>query len=119
MVYVEGFGLVVLGKTCRLCLRCETLIAHKVELHKLLSTVVTVSKPAYFVLGTADRPTYRRGLAGGTSLDDMRAHTSDFKSYWNVEVTLGGWYPKNEPGNWEYGVLNILSPSEVTTHEGT
>src|SRR4249919_691161 len=65
VVHLEGFGLVILGKTCRLCLRCETLVAHKAELDKLLNTLVTASVPEYVVLGTADRPTYRRGLAGG------------------------------------------------------
>lgn len=95
----EGFGLVLLGKTCRLCVRCETLIAHKAELDRLLSTVVNVSKPDYVVLGTVDRRTDRRGLAGAASLDDVRDHTSDFKSYWNVDVTPAGWYPKNETGN--------------------
>src|SRR5712691_2942475 len=64
VIHLEGFGLVVLGKTCRLCLKCETLIAHKAELDKLLSTVVNISKPEYSVLGTADRRTYRRGLTG-------------------------------------------------------
>src|SRR5881227_3871784 len=76
VVHVEGFGLVILRKTCRLCLRCETLIADKAELDTLLSTVVTGSKPEYFVLGTADRQTYRLGLAGAGSLDDVKAHTS-------------------------------------------
>ena len=88
--------MVLLGKTCRLCLKCETLIAHKAELDKLLSTVVNVSKPEYIVLGTADRRMYRLGLAGSASLDDVREHTSDFKSYWNVEITSAGWYPKGE-----------------------
>ena len=95
--------MVLLGKTCRLCLKCETLIAHKAGLDQLLSTVVTVSKPDYFVLGTAARRTYRRGLAGAASLDDVKAHTSDFKSYWNVEVTPAGWYPKNGTGNGHAG----------------
>jgi hypothetical protein len=103
VIHVEDFGLVILGKRCRLCLRCETLIAHKAELDKLLSTVVTGSKPDYFVLGTADRRTYRLGLAGAASLDDVKAHTSDFKSYWNVRITPAGWYPKNEAGNGGYG----------------
>ena len=96
VIHVEGFGLVILGKTCRLCLRCETLIAHKTELDKFLGTVVTGSNPEYVVLGTVERNTYRRGLTGGTSLDDVRAHTADFKSYWKVEITPAGWYPKNE-----------------------
>ena len=103
VIHVEGFGLVILGKTCRLCLRCETLIAHKAELDKLISTVATVSTPNYFVLGTTDRQTYRQGLAGAASLGDLKAHMSDFKSYWNVEITAAGWYPKDEPGKGRAG----------------
>jgi hypothetical protein len=103
VIHVEGFGLVILGKTCRLCLRCETLIAHKAELDTLLSAVVTGPTPEYVVLGTAERDTYRRGLAGGTSLDDVKAHTADFKSYWKVEITPAGWYPKTEPPNGRAG----------------
>ena len=86
----------LLGKTCRLCLKCDTLIAHKAELDKLLSTVAKIAKPEYTVLGTVDRRTYRQGLAGSASLDDVRVHTSDFKSYWKVEITPAGWYPKGE-----------------------
>jgi hypothetical protein len=79
--------MVILGKTCRLCLRCETLVAHKWEIDRLLSTVVTVPTLDYLVLGTSDRLTYRRGLTGAASIDEVKAHTSDFKSYWNVEIT--------------------------------
>lgn len=96
VIHLEGFGVVLLGKTCRLCLRCDTLIAHKAELDKLLSTVVNMSRPEYTVLGTLDRRTHRLGLAGSASLDDVRQHTSDFKSYWNVKITPEGWYPKRE-----------------------
>jgi hypothetical protein len=103
VIHVGGFGLVLLGKTCRLCPKCETLIAHKAELEKAVGTVVTVSKPDYLVLGTADRRTYRRGLAGAASPDDVKAHTSDFKSYWNVDVTPAGWYPKNGTGRGRAG----------------
>jgi hypothetical protein len=99
VIHVGGFGLVILGKTCRLCVSCEPLIAHKAELDTLLSTVVTVSKPDYFVLGTTDRQTYRLGLAGTASLDDVKAHMSDFKSYLTVRITPAGWYPKNATGN--------------------
>ena len=45
VIHVEGFGLVLLGKTCRLCLRCDTLVAHKAELDSLLKTVVNAPKP--------------------------------------------------------------------------
>jgi hypothetical protein len=96
VIHVEGFGLVLLGKTCRLCLRCDTLVAHKAELDKLLSAAVNVAEPAYVVLGTIDRHLYRRGLSGRATLDDVKDHMADFKSYWKVDVTPAGWYPKNE-----------------------
>lgn len=99
VIHIEGFGLVLLGKTCRLCLRCETLIAHKAELDTMLSSVVGASKPEYMVLGTLDRQTYRQGLANRATLDDVKAHTSDIKSYWNIEITPAGWYPKDESKN--------------------
>ena len=95
VIHVEGFGLVLLGKTCRLCLRCDTLVAHKAELDKLLRTVVNAPKLEYVVLGTINRQVYRRGLSGRASLEDVKAHMSDFKSYWRVDVTPAGRYPKN------------------------
>ena len=94
VIHVNGFGLVLLGKTCRLCLRCETLITHKAESINCSS----VSKRDYFVLGTVNRGMYRGGLSGAASLDDVKAHTSYFKSYWAVEITPAGWYPKSETG---------------------
>ena len=82
-------------KNGRLCLRCDTLVAHKAKLDKLLSAMVKVPEPEYVVLGTIDRQLYRRGLSGLASLDDVKAHMADFKSYWKVDVTPAGWYPKN------------------------
>ena len=49
VIHLEGFGLVFLGKTCRLCLRCETLIAHKAELDTLLGAVGNTVQPDYVV----------------------------------------------------------------------
>ena len=69
----------------------------EIELDKLLSTVVNMSKPDYFVLGTVNRQTYRRGLAGAASLDDVKAHTSDFKSYWKLKSYQGAGIPKADP----------------------
>ena len=95
VIHVEDFGLLLLGKTCRLCLKCETLVVHKAELDELVRAVLNAPEPTYVVLGTANRQVHRRGLAGGASLDDVRAHTSDFKSYWKVDFMPKGWYPKS------------------------
>lgn len=103
VIHIEGFGLVLLGKSCRLCLRCETLVAHKVDLDKLIGAVVRGPIPDYVVLGTADRRTYRQGLAGAASIEDVREHMADFKSYWQVDFTPAGWYPKNGSDDPESG----------------
>ena len=62
VIHVDGFGLVLLNKTCRLCLRCETLVAHKVELDRLLAGVVGVreARTTPFSEPSADRCTARR-----------------------------------------------------------
>lgn len=39
VIHVEGVGLVLLGKTCRLCLGCETLLAHRADLDRVVGTV--------------------------------------------------------------------------------
>ena len=83
-------------KTCRLCLRCDTLVANKAELDKLLRTVVNVAEPEYVVLGTLERRVYQRGLAARASLNEVKDRMADFKSYWKVQVTPPGRYPKTE-----------------------
>jgi hypothetical protein len=65
--------------------------------------MVKIQQPDYVVLGTIDRRTWRQGLTGSASFDDVKAHTADFKSYWKVEVTPAGWYPKDETGNGRAG----------------
>ena len=95
MIHVEGFGLVLLNKTCRLCLRCDTLVAHKAELDKVLAVAVGVHEPEYVVLGTISRQVYRRGMSGRASLDDVKGQMADFKSYWKISFSPRGWYPKN------------------------
>ena len=59
VVHVEHPGgpkLVLLNKTCRLCLICETLIVDQAELERvIIAGLVTAIKPLdYVVLGTID-----------------------------------------------------------------
>jgi hypothetical protein len=97
VIHVEDFGLVLLGKTCRLCLGCETLIAHQADLDKLIGVAVGSSdSPKYVVLGTVERHVWRRGLEGRVSLDEVGQHMADFKGYLRVDFTPAGWYPKSE-----------------------
>lgn len=96
VVHVEPAGLVIVGKTCRLCVECETLVAHQADVEHLIaaSTLGTPArKPAYLILGTVEPRVWRRGLSGGVSLDDVREHMADFKRYVRVDFTPGWWYP--------------------------
>jgi hypothetical protein len=95
VTHVEDFGLVLLGKTCRLCLGCETLVAHQADLDRLIRVAVGGStSPKYVVLGTLDRRVWRRGLKGPVALAEVIQHMADFKTYLRVDLTPAGRYPK-------------------------
>ena len=96
-VHVEHPGgprLVLLNKTCRLCLVCETLIVDRAELENVIIAAglsATVKPPDYVVLGTIDRRTWRQGLGGDGALRDIREHMADFKTYLKVDVVPAHW----------------------------
>jgi hypothetical protein len=89
----NGPRLVLLNKSCRLCLRCDTLIVHQAELELVIITtgLSAAKQPGYVVLGTIDRRTWRDGLVGGAQLADIRAHMADFKKHLKVEVMPAHW----------------------------
>jgi hypothetical protein len=97
VVHVEHPGgprLVLLNKTCRLCLTCETLIVDRVQLESVIiaADLSAAVKPLdYIVLGTIDRRTWRRGLGGAVELPDIREHMADFKQYVRVDVVPARW----------------------------
>jgi hypothetical protein len=90
----DGPRLVLLNKSCRLCLGCETLVVDQAELELVITAGLSaVQQPRYVVLGTIDRRTWRDGLAGGAQLADVRAHMADFKKYLKVEMVPAHWAP--------------------------
>jgi hypothetical protein len=84
----NGSRLVLLNKSCRLCLLCETLIVHRAELEGVLiaAELCAAKEPQYIVLGTIDRRTWRRGVIGDVQLADLREYMADFKKYLKVDV---------------------------------
>jgi hypothetical protein len=95
VVHVEHIGgprLVLLNKTCRLCVICETLIVDRVELERVIAAA-GLSAADYVVLGTIERPAWRRALRVDAALPDIREHMSDFKQYVKVDVV--------PPAHWE------------------
>jgi uncharacterized C2H2 Zn-finger protein len=97
VIHVDQCGLLLLGKTCRLCLACETLVAHQADLDKLIGAVVRGAVcPKYVVLGTMDRRVWRRGLDSRVALDDVKRGMADFKTYLRVDYTPAHWHRKSE-----------------------
>jgi len=86
---LDGPRLVLLNKSCRLCAVCETLIVHRIELERVMIASgfsAAVQQQDYEVLGTIDRRTWRRGMAGDAQPADIREHMADFKKYLKVDV---------------------------------
>jgi hypothetical protein len=98
----DGPSLLLLGKTRRLCVVCEVLVAHEAEITGLLAAAGVSGAgetPSYVVLGTVARRVWRAGLIGGGALDEVRARMADFREHLRVEVAPGGWYrDTSQPG---------------------
>lgn len=106
MIHIEDWGLMVLGKTCRYCSRCEMIIAHQDELEAELADAFGRIAPQavgndYTVLGTMEKKVWQQQIGGkGQALDEPLRHIAQFSKVLTLEVEPGGWYPANEePGN--------------------
>jgi len=86
LIHIDGFGAVVLGKTCRYCPKCEFIIAHQDELEHELVAMFLERAPEiigndYDVLGTVDNKVWRQGMLKPGTLEDVLPHTADIKQY--------------------------------------
>ena len=62
VIHVEGVGLLILRKTCRLCLHCETVVAHQAEIESAIQASAeqaAAATPDYLVLGTVGQRAWR------------------------------------------------------------
>ena len=94
-IYIDPMQPLVLNKTCRYCPYCDLLIAHKDDLEYLLAQIFTIHNPQvvgndYLVIGTLDRPDWKRieqqHLPGTEILEVLH----DFKDVVTFKPT-GGW----------------------------
>ena len=96
VIHVEGLGLLILRKTCRLCLHCDTVIAHQAEIESAINGSAgkaAAATPDYLVLGTASPQVWRRGLSGDMSMGELVRNMADFKAHLQIKYTVGGWHP--------------------------
>lgn len=98
VVHVESYGLLLLRKTCRLCVACEMLIAHEAEMNRVIDSLAarSGSRAEYLVLGTLGSGTWREGMTGGVSLEEVKSNMADFMAYMRVEITPRNWAPRDE-----------------------
>ena len=102
LVYVEGYGPFVLGKTCKYCSKCEIIIAHKDELEAILAAQFSVLNPEvigndYEVLATVDTKFWKAGMKASPTIDETLEHTADIKKYLDLHYRPAGWYPAGTP----------------------
>ena len=116
LIHVEhpaGARLAILGKTCRLCVECEMLIAHEADISQLLVAFGLApggGSPSYVVLGTVALPVWRAGLTRSVTLDAVRAYAADFKQYMRIDITRGGWSRDNEIAEGDVANTGAASP---------
>lgn len=108
LIHVDPMRLVALNYTCRYCLGCDLLIAHKLEIEHLLRDLFAQREPSaigneYLVVGTVEKAAWRDGLTGPKTSAETFPAVHDFKSYrGELRMTRPGWYPADmQPPMWE------------------
>lgn len=84
VIHVHSMPTLILGKTCRYCLTCDLLIAHQDQVEEQIALYVASSRPEitgnnYLVMGTLDRPEWRKGMQDPLSIQEMVESLHDFK----------------------------------------
>ncbi len=95
VIHVDPMNLLSLNKTCRYCPHCDLLIAHQDDVEHVLASIFTQQKPEvvgneYLVLGTLDKPVWKRGTQQQMTLQEMLEALHDFKEVVTFKLT-GGW----------------------------
>src|SRR5690349_20984732 len=95
IIHVDPAYTVCLNKTCRYCPACDLLIAHQNDVEHFLAAFFTVQKPEmvgneYLVVGTLDRPTWKRGMRQLLTLQETLDALHDFREVVTFKIT-GGW----------------------------
>ena len=95
VIHVDPMLLLSLNKTCRYCPRCDLLIAHQDDVEYFLASFFNEQMPEllgndYLVLGTLDRPAWKRGTQQQLFLQEMLEELHDFKEVVTFKLA-GGW----------------------------
>ena len=101
LIHIDPKNLISLNYTNRYCSHCDMLIGHKHEIEHHLTEMFLKIDPvvignAYQIFGTVEKKAWRENINNPKPSNDMRPHIHDFKSYQNLRMTMGGWFPKDQ-----------------------
>jgi hypothetical protein len=94
VIWVDPHYPVSLNYTCRFCPACDLLIAHQNKIENLLAHVFQEHAPQiigneYTMLGTMEKPAWKRGMQNPLDFQDMPDYLHDFKQVLKFELTTG------------------------------
>ena len=83
VIHVDPIYSLTLNKTCRYCVNCDLLIAHQDQLEEFLAGYFSTVNPEvigndYLVMGTLDKPEWKKGMEDQLSVQEMLEHLHDF-----------------------------------------
>jgi hypothetical protein len=94
VIHVDPMFILSLNKTCRYCPRCDLLIAHQNDAEHFLACYFSEQKPEvigndYLVIGTLDRPVWKRGTQQQLPSQEMLEELHDFKEVVTFKLEWG------------------------------
>jgi hypothetical protein len=100
LIHVDPQQLIALNYTNRYCRRCNMLIGHKDEIEHYLTDTFRKIDPQiigndYLIFATVEKKAWRENIQSPKPLPELRASVSDFKSYQEIRMTMGGWFHKD------------------------
>ena len=94
VIHVNPMQPVALNKTCKYCPHCDLLIVHKDEIEPLLDELfeshgAKFDPNEYLVVGTMDRPVWKRAMATRMTLQEMLDNLHDFRKVVGFKLVYG------------------------------
>jgi len=101
IIHVDPRHLIALGYTHRYCRNCDVMIGHKHEIEGFLYELFARRNPEalgnrYVIMGTMEVGPWRASLRQPLSLSEMLTHTHDLKTFEELRMTMGGWFPDGQ-----------------------
>jgi len=104
LIHVDPRYPIALNCTCKYCIQCDLLVAHKHEIEHLLVRLFSQHSPEvigneYLIIGTVEKRAWREGLQQPKAITEIRSQIHDFKLvYSEMRISRPGWYaPDQKP----------------------